>query len=522
MTNSTRHLEYTVLPSLPPSIAFTSVPPAVNRGTTLDLAVDATDNRAIHRVEFTLAGKTFTASAPEADGRTFKLQIPGAEIPAGTHTLIARAVDRVGNFASTTATVTATLADRDGDGVARERRLQRPQPGRSGPARSTSPTTASTRTATAPMRSRAWTRRSPNSWVASTRTTKVTILKVRGAPAARGSSCAAPSAAARSRSAASRPRAGRWTCASSTSAARELRVGATLEIRVLVPGHIAKVARFTMRKRKAPLTAYLCLARAQRNRHALAHSLRGVRQLSSLDAQFLNVESARIYGHVAFLGIYDPSTAPGGVLGGPRSSAAGARGCTCFRRCAGGSCQVPLGLDLPYWVEDPDFDLEFHVRETALPAPGDDRQLAETVQRVFARPLDRGRPLWEIYVIHGLEGGRVALLTKIHHSVVDGLSGNEIMGMVLDPEPDGRASTPRRRSRRSPSAIPRRPRDAGARPARAPAPAAARAALAPRAPCRASPTCRARRAARRADALARVLARARGRSAPTSPRTSSR
>ena len=65
--------------------------------------------------------------------------------------------------------------------------------------------------------------------------------------------------------------------------------------------------------------------------------------------------------------------------------------------------EVPLGLDLPYWVDDPDFDLEFHVRETAMPAPGDDRQLAETVQRVFGRPLDRGRPLWEIYVIHGLD-----------------------------------------------------------------------------------------------------------------------
>ncbi len=104
---------------------------------------------------------------------------------------------------------------------------------------------------------------------------------------------------------------------------------------------------------------------------------------------------------------------------------------------------MPLGLDLPYWVEDPDFDLEFHVRETAMPAPGDDRQLAETVQRVFGRPLDRGRPLWEIYVIHGLEGGRVALLTKIHHSVVDGISGNEIMAMVLDPEPDRALGRPR-------------------------------------------------------------------------------
>jgi WS/DGAT/MGAT family acyltransferase len=93
-------------------------------------------------------------------------------------------------------------------------------------------------------------------------------------------------------------------------------------------------------------------------------------------------------------------------------------------------------------VEDPDFDLEFHVRETALPPPGDDRQLAETVARVFGRPLDRSRPLWELYVIHGLPRGRVALLTKIHHSVVDGISGNEIMATLLDPEPAGRLIPP--------------------------------------------------------------------------------
>ena len=65
---------------------------------------------------------------------------------------------------------------------------------------------------------------------------------------------------------------------------------------------------------------------------------------------------------------------------------------------------VPLGLDHPYWIEDPDFDLDFHIRDSAVPPPGDDRQLAETVARIFARPLDRTRPLWELYLIHGLRG----------------------------------------------------------------------------------------------------------------------
>src|SRR4029450_2021281 len=103
--------------------------------------------------------------------------------------------------------------------------------------------------------------------------------------------------------------------------------------------------------------------------------------------------------------------------------------------------------DNPYWIEDPDFDLEFHVRDLALPPPGDDRQLADQgaripcppldpahapqppdqVARIAPRPLDRARPLWELYVIHGLAGDRTAMLTKMHHAAVDGMSGAEVM-----------------------------------------------------------------------------------------------
>src|SRR5215210_3789893 len=169
-----------------------------------------------------------------------------------------------------------------------------------------------------------------------------------------------------------------------------------------------------------------------------------MRQLTSLDAQFLGVETARTYGHVGGLAVYDPSTAPGGTM---------EVGDVCrlvserlhllppFRwRLVG----VPFGIDLPYWVEDPDFDLDFHIRESAVPPPGDDRRLAETVARIFARPLDRSRPLWELYLIQGLSGGRVALLTKLHHSMVDGVSGNEILGVLLDPSPEGKEIPPKR------------------------------------------------------------------------------
>jgi diacylglycerol O-acyltransferase / wax synthase len=99
---------------------------------------------------------------------------------------------------------------------------------------------------------------------------------------------------------------------------------------------------------------------------------------------------------------------------------------------------VPFGLDQPYWIEDPDFDLEYHVRELALPEPGDDKQLAYQAARLHARPLDRNRPLWELYLIHGLAGGRKAVYTKVHHAAIDGVSGNDILAAVLDITPEGR------------------------------------------------------------------------------------
>ena len=167
-----------------------------------------------------------------------------------------------------------------------------------------------------------------------------------------------------------------------------------------------------------------------------------MRQLTSLDAQFLNVESSRTYGHVGGLAVYDPSTAPGGRLEVEDICRLVAERLHFLPVFKWRLAQVPFNLDLPYWVEDPDFDLDFHIREAAVPPPGDDRKLAETVARIFARPLDRARPLWEVYLIQGLEGDRAALLTKIHHSVVDGVSGNEILSILLDPTPEGREPPP--------------------------------------------------------------------------------
>jgi WS/DGAT/MGAT family acyltransferase len=101
---------------------------------------------------------------------------------------------------------------------------------------------------------------------------------------------------------------------------------------------------------------------------------------------------------------------------------------------------VPGSLGNPVWVDDSDFDLSYHVRRSALPKPGNEAQLKDLVARVQSRALDRGRPLWEIYLIEGLEGGRVAIMTKTHHAMVDGISAIDIGTVILDVTPEPRAT----------------------------------------------------------------------------------
>src|SRR3954454_2867962 len=167
-----------------------------------------------------------------------------------------------------------------------------------------------------------------------------------------------------------------------------------------------------------------------------------MRQLTSLDAQFLAVETPRTYGHVGGLAVYDPSTAPGGKLELKDVCKLVAERLHLLPPFRWRLVEVPFGLDHPYWIEDPDFDIDFHIRDAAIPPPGDDRSLADVVARIFARPLDRSRPLWELYLIHGLANGRVGMLTKVHHSVVDGVSGAEILSVLLDLHPEGREIPP--------------------------------------------------------------------------------
>ncbi len=98
--------------------------------------------------------------------------------------------------------------------------------------------------------------------------------------------------------------------------------------------------------------------------------------------------------------------------------------------------QVPFGQGRPVWVDDPHLNLDYHVRQTALPAPGSDEQLRNLAARIFSQQLDRSKPLWELWLVEGLDGDRFAIIGKSHHALVDGVSGVDITTVLFDFEPD--------------------------------------------------------------------------------------
>ncbi|MBZ8138469.1 wax ester/triacylglycerol synthase family O-acyltransferase [Rubrivivax gelatinosus] len=163
-----------------------------------------------------------------------------------------------------------------------------------------------------------------------------------------------------------------------------------------------------------------------------------MRQLSGHEASFLYADTTHANANVTFVQIYDQSTAPGGTVRF-KSILAHLAGrlhrSPVFRQRL---LRVPLELDYPYWVEDEHFDLEYHVRHIALPKPGDWRQFCIQASRIHARALDLNRPLWELYVIEGLDSftdlppGSFAVLIKVHHAAVDVEGRHEIVDALHD------------------------------------------------------------------------------------------
>ncbi len=173
-----------------------------------------------------------------------------------------------------------------------------------------------------------------------------------------------------------------------------------------------------------------------------------MRQLSGRDAGFLYSDTIHSNANVSLLHIHDQSTAPGGRVRFKSILAHVERrlhGAPLFRQRL---LQVPLGLDRPYWVDDEYFDLEYHVRHIALPKPGDWRQFCIQASRIHSRALDLGRPLWELYVIEGLDSfldlpvGSFALLLKTHLAAVDLDHLGALSALLYDPSPNPPAEGP--------------------------------------------------------------------------------
>ena len=161
-------------------------------------------------------------------------------------------------------------------------------------------------------------------------------------------------------------------------------------------------------------------------------------RLTRQDASFLSMETPTVHMHVVLVAAFDPSTVPEGYS---------------FRRIRQRIIEripllpvfqrrlveVPLRLGQPAWVDDPEFDIDNHVQRAALPSPGGMRELADFAADVASRQLHRDRPLWEIWVVEGIEDGKVALVAKMHLATIDGVSGAELLGALFDLEPDAPA-----------------------------------------------------------------------------------
>ncbi|TMK40140.1 MAG: wax ester/triacylglycerol synthase family O-acyltransferase [Actinobacteria bacterium] len=161
-------------------------------------------------------------------------------------------------------------------------------------------------------------------------------------------------------------------------------------------------------------------------------------RLTPLDASFLHLENASpAHMHVACVMVFDGPSPPYEEL--LERVAARLHLVPRYRQKL---ASVPLGQGRPRWVDDPDFDLRYHVRSTALPRPGTERELQVLAARVFSSRLDRDKPLWEMWLVEGLEDGRFAILSKTHHAVVDGISGMDILSVLFAPDEDAGERAP--------------------------------------------------------------------------------
>ncbi len=172
-----------------------------------------------------------------------------------------------------------------------------------------------------------------------------------------------------------------------------------------------------------------------------------MQQLTGLDSAFLYLETPNAPMHIGSLSIIEAETPNGPFELSMLRDLLASRIHT-SRTFTQRLVEVPLKLGNPYWAEDEDFDLDRHLQRTQLPEPGGWKELSALMAWEFSQPMDRGKPLWEILLVEGLETvdgvppGSLALISKIHHAAIDGVSGAEIMSAIYDPSPEPRAIAP--------------------------------------------------------------------------------
>src|SRR5437588_9738357 len=158
-------------------------------------------------------------------------------------------------------------------------------------------------------------------------------------------------------------------------------------------------------------------------------------RLTGIDAGFLYMETPTLHMHTLKISIVDPATVPGGYSFERVGEVLGERLHLLppFRRRL---VEVPGGLHHPLWVEDPDFDLAHHLQRAEIAAPGGPRELGELISYVASRQLDRRLPLWELWVVEGIEHGHIGFVAKIHHAAADGVAAAAMLANILEAEAD--------------------------------------------------------------------------------------
>ncbi len=160
-----------------------------------------------------------------------------------------------------------------------------------------------------------------------------------------------------------------------------------------------------------------------------------MQRLSGMDAGFLHMETPSMHLHTLKIGIVDPSTVPGGYRFEEFRQVLSDRLHLLppFRQTV---VEIPFGLHHPVWVEDADFAIDDHLVRVAVPAPGTMREVDELIGHIASRPLDRSRPLWEMWIIEGLADGRVAFVTKVHHAAADGVAASAMLANIMSVGPE--------------------------------------------------------------------------------------